>query len=261
MGKITRALQKATEERLKHIDKIVKYKELETIVVRKLKESNVDARLVSYFDPKAVISEQYKILCTNILSLNKGKPPKTIGVTSSIATEGKTITTLNLAITLSQAVKKPKIVLIDADMRKGQMIKYLGVPPNKGLSEFLKGEAEINDIVFNLDMANLSFISAGAVPDNPAELLGSERMQKLIADLRAQYDFVLIDTPPVIPVTDAVIVGNFVEGMLLVIQAGRTQRGMIQRSSELLTQAHVKIIGHVLTGIEYFVPEYIYRYL
>ncbi len=261
MGKITKALQKAAEERLQHMDKIVKIKEMDKIIVRKMKESNVDARLVTYFDPKAVISEQYKILTTNLLALNKSRPPKTIAVTSSIASEGKTITALNLAITLSQAVHKPRIVLIDGDMRKGQMIKYLGVPANKGLSEYLKGEAGLNDIVFNLDMDHLSFISSGGVPANPAELLGSQQMQQLVADLRTQYDFVLIDTPPVIPVTDAVIVGNYTEGVILVIQADRTQRGMVARSTELLTQAHAKIVGHVLTGIEYFIPEYIYRYL
>ena len=86
-------------------------------------------------------------------------------------------------------------------------------------------------------------------------------MKALLNTVRSQYEFVLIDTPPVIPVTDAVITGTQVEGILLVIQAGRTQRGMVRRSTELLNQAHAKILGHVLTGIEYFVPEYIYRYL
>src|SRR5665213_2490604 len=115
MGKITRALQKATQESLNHIEKVVKIKEYEQMIVHKLKDSKLDARLVSYFDPKAVISEQYKILTTNILSLNKGKPPKTIAITSSIAGEGKTISSLNFAITMSHATHKPKIVLIDAD--------------------------------------------------------------------------------------------------------------------------------------------------
>src|ERR1700690_1128197 len=125
MGKITRALQKATQESLLHVEKIVKIKEYEQMVVHKLKDSKLDARLVAYFDPKSVISEQYKILTTNILSLNKGKPPKTIAITSSIAAEGKTISALNLAVTMSHATHKPRIILIDADMRKGQLINYL----------------------------------------------------------------------------------------------------------------------------------------
>ncbi len=261
MGKITKALQKAAEERIKHIDKVVKLKAYEQIVVRKLKDSNVDARLITYYDPKSVISEQYKILTTNLMSLNKGKPPKTIAITSSIGSEGKTVTSLNLALTMAQATRNPRIVLIDADMRKGQLGKYLGVTQSKGLSEYLAGQASLGEVLFNLEIKNLSFVCCGAVPLNPAELLGSERMRDLLLTLRSQYDFVLIDTPPVIPVTDSVIIGSNVEGVVMVMQAGRTQRGMVSRAVELLSQAHAKIVGHVLTGIEYFVPEYIYRYL
>jgi capsular exopolysaccharide synthesis family protein len=261
MGKITKALQKAAEERLKHIDKVTKLKEYEHVIVRKLKDSNVDARLITYFDPKSVISEQYKILTTNLMSLNKGKPPRTIAITSSIGSEGKTITSLNLAITMAHATRKPRIVLIDADMRKGQLIKYLGVPAHTGLSTYLNGQAEVDDLLFNIDIENLSFISSGPVPVNPAELLASDRMRDLLLNLRGRFDYVLIDTPPVIPVTDSVIIGSNVEAVIMVIQAGRTQRGMVERSSELLSQAHANVVGHILTGIEYFVPEYIYRYL
>jgi len=262
MGKITRALQKATQESLHHMEKIVKIKEYEQMIVHKLKDSKLDARLVTYFDSKAVISEQYKILTTNILSLNRGKPPKTIAITSSIASEGKTVSSLNLAISLSHATHKPRIILIDADLRKGQLLKYLGAPARKGLSEYLQGTASLDEILFSLDdIGHLSFIASGAVPENPAELLASTTMRELIISLRDKYNFVLIDTPPVIPVTDAVIIGSNVEGVLLVIRAGLTQRGMVSRAVELLVQAHSNIIGHVLTGVEYFIPEYIYRYL
>jgi capsular exopolysaccharide synthesis family protein len=262
MGKITRALQKATQDSIQHIEKAVKIKEYEQMIVHKLKDSKLDARLVAYFDPKAIISEQYKILTTNVLSLNKGKPPKTIAITSSVAGEGKTVSALNFAITMSHATHKPRIVLIDADMRKGQLLNYLGAPPRKGLSEFLQGDATLEEILFSLDdIDHLSFIASGAVPSNPADLLASVRMKELITALRDKYNFVLIDTPPVIPVTDAVIIGSCVEGVLLVIKAGDTQRGMVSRAIELLVQAHSNIIGHVLTGVEYFIPEYIYRYL
>ena len=262
MGKITRALQKATEESLLRIEKIIKVKEYEQMIVHKLKDSKLDARLVAYFDPKAVISEQYKILTTNILSLNRGKPPKTIAITSSVSSEGKTVSALNLAVTMSHATHKPRIVLIDADLRKGQMLHYLGLPARKGLSEFLQGQASLEEILFSLDeIGHLSLIASGAVPHNPAELLASDPMRELIINLRDKYNFVLIDTPPVIPVTDAVIIGSNVEAVLLVIKAGSTQNGMVSRAVELLAQAHSNIIGHVLTGVEYFIPEYIYRYI
>lgn len=261
MGKITKALQKAAEERIHHIEKVIKLKEYDQVIVRKMKESKMDGRLIAYFDPKSIAAEQYRILTTNLMALNRGKPPKTLAITSSIASEGKTVTALNMAITMSQATHKPKILLIDADMRKGKLVKYLGVPPQKGLSEYLSGQAELGDVVFNLDIDHLSFMSSGAVPANPVELLGSERMRNLLTTLRTQYDFVIIDTPPVIPVADAGIIAGSVEGVIMVIQAGRTQRGMISRSTELLAQGHGKVVGHILTGVEYFLPEYIYRYL
>lgn len=261
MGKITKALQKAANERLLRLDKVSRIQEHEQIVVRKMKDSKIDARLITYFDSKSVISEQYKTLTTNLLNYDKGRPPHTIAVTSSLHSEGKTVTTLNLAITLSQSSNGRKVLLIDADMRKGQMTNYLGTGFHIGLSEYLSGKAELNDIIFNVDMENLSFISCGAVPPNPAELLGSSRMKELISLMKNQYEFVIIDSPPVIPVTDPVIIGTQVEGVVMVVQAGRTQRGIVKRAMELLDQGHINLVGHVLTGIEYFVPQYIYRYL
>jgi capsular exopolysaccharide synthesis family protein len=274
LGKITKALQKVAEERLQHLDHAVKVKEEKKVILpppvkpKAKTESTgssskigIDSRLVTYFDSKSIVSEQYKILITNLLSLNRGRPPRVVSVTSSIAGEGKTITSLNLVIALANAVHNPRIVLIDGDMRKGQLVKYLGVPEKKGLSDYLTGKASLEEIMFSLDIQNLSFIGAGAAPLNPAELLASDRMRDLIRILRAQYDYVFIDTPPVIPVTDSVIIGSHVDGVIMVVKSGRTQRGVITRSTELLTQANANIVGHVLTGVEYYVPEYIYRYL
>jgi capsular exopolysaccharide synthesis family protein len=153
------------------------------------------------------------------------------------------------------------VLLIDADMRKGKMAQYLGVEEHTGLSEYLSGQAQLEDIVFQIEIEHLSFISSGKVPSHPADLLASAQMSDLLRQLRSEYEYILIDTPPVIPVTDAVVIGSQVDGVLLVIRAGGTQRGIVGRATELINQAHAKIIGHVLTGIEYFVPNYIYRYL
>ena len=261
MGKITNALKKAAEDRISRIDKITKIKERDQLVVRKIGESKVDANVVTYFDSKALISEQYKILRTNLLSMNKSKPPRSVVITSSLHSEGKTVTALNLAFSLGQAMHKPRVVLIDADMRRGRVAKYLGVVQKFGLSDFLQGQCNQEDIVFNLDYENLSFVSAGSVPENPAELLASDKMKSLLSDLRLQFDHVLIDTPPIIAVTDSGILGPQTDGVLMVIQAGRTQRGIIRRAEELLAQTQSKVLGHVLTNIEYHLPEYIYRYL
>lgn len=261
MGKITSALKKAAEERVQRIEKISRIREKEDFVIKKMGDSKVDPRIITYFDSKALITEQYKILRTNILSLNKGKPPKVVVITSSIHSEGKTITALNLAMTIAQSTQKPQVLLIDADMRRGRMAKYLGVEQRFGLSEVLAGKVKEEDALFKIDMDNISFMAAGAVPENPAELLGSEKMHDLLSRMKTQFEYVIVDTPPIISVTDASIIGPVSDGVLMVVQAGRTQRGIVKRAVELLEQTHSKIIGHVLTNIEYHLPEYIYRYL
>jgi len=262
MGKITNALKKAAEERIDRIDKISRIKKRDDLVVKKIGESTISPSIVTYFDHKSLISEQYKILRTNLLSMNSGKrAPTSIAITSAIYNEGKTITALNLAFSLAQEVHKPKVLLIDADLRKGRVAKYLGAKQEVGLTEVLNGECEISDAVFHLDEDNLAFIESGRFPENPSELLGSETMKGFLMKMRGQFDFVIVDTPPIISVTDAGIVGAQCDGVLMIVQAGRTQRGMIRRAEELLTQSHTNIIGHVLTNIEYHLPEYIYRYL
>ena len=261
MGKITSALKKAAEERLQRIDKIARIREDNQLIIKKVGNSKVDSRIITYFDPKALITEQYKVLRTNFLSLNKGRPPRVVVVTSALHSEGKTITGLNLAVAMAQTVSKPRILLIDADMRRGRISRYLGIEQNIGLSELLTGKAQLEDVLFHIDLENLAFMASGANPQNPSELLGSSNMKNLIDELRGRYDYVLIDTPPIISVTDSGIVGAQVDGVMMVVQAGRTQRGIVDHATELLDQAHAKLIGHVLTNIEYHLPEYIYRYL
>jgi capsular exopolysaccharide synthesis family protein len=261
MGKITSALQKAAEERFGRMEKISKIKERDDFIVKKIGDSKVDPSIVAYFDTKAVISEQYKILRTNLLSLNKGKPPRSIVITSSIHNEGKTVTALNLAVSLAQAVHNPRVLLVDADMRKGKMAKYLGVDHPEGLSEILSGKIDADKTMFHVDVKHLAFISSGGVPDNPAELLASETMKQFIADMSRKFDHIIIDAPPIIPVTDAGIIGSMTDGVLMIMQAGRTQRGIVKRAEELLYQSHCHVLGRVLTNIEYHLPEYIYRYL
>lgn len=261
MGKITEALRKAAEDRLERIDKITRIREQKAMVITKIGNSKIDPCLVAYFDPKALITEQYKILRTNILSANTKRPLKTVVVTSALHSEGKTVTALNLAMVIAQSTQKPKVLVVDADMRRGRVAKYLGIDQKAGLTEILTGRVDASEALFHIDMENLAFIAGGSVAENPAELLGSDKMRQFLAEMKTQFDHVLLDTPPIISVTDSGIVGALADGILMVIQAGRTQRGILQRAGELLEQSHSKVIGHVLTNIEYHLPEYIYRYL
>ncbi|MFP4473267.1 MAG: CpsD/CapB family tyrosine-protein kinase [Candidatus Omnitrophota bacterium] len=262
MGKITDALKKAADDRVEHMEKVNRIKRHDSYVVRQMEDSKIDPRIISYFDPKATVSEQYKILRTNVLSLSKkDKPHKALVITSSNRGEGKTITTINLAISMIRSRANMKILVIDADMRRGRVDKYLGLDQEIGLAQVLSGDAAVEEALFSIDVPNLTFMAAGQIPENPVELLASRNMSQLISTLRKEYDLILIDTPPVIPVTDASIISDMADGVLMVIQAGKTQRGLVKRAEELLYQAHAKILGHVLTNIEYHLPEYIYRYL
>jgi len=145
-------------------------------------------------------------------------------VTSSLHSEGKTLTALNLAMTIAQSTQKPRVLLIDADLRRGRVAKYLGVNQKIGLAEILTDKAQPIDALFNIDVENLTFVAAGSVPPNPAELLSSDRMKRFLTLMKTKFDHIIIDTPPVISVTDAGIVGAQSDGVLLIIQAGRTQR-------------------------------------
>jgi len=139
--------------------------------------------------------------------------------------------------------------------------RYLGIPAHEGLAEILAGKAEIEAGLLNVGIPNLTVITAGKAPQNPAELLGSIKMKELISKLKARFDFIIVDAPPIVPVTDVGIFGGYMDGAVMVIQANRTQKGVIQHAQGMLRQAQIDLLGYILTDIRYHIPAYIYRYL
>lgn len=262
MGKITDALKKAAQDRLEHIEKFEHHAEVKyEFIARKTVDSKIDPRIVAFYEPESPVTEQYRTLRTNMLALNIEKPPKTITISSSTHSEGKTITSINLAISMAHDMDKKSILLIDADLRRARINSYLGVNSEVGLSDILNNEAKMEEALINIGINNLTIMPAGKRTKNPAELLASQSMKKLLNLLKGKYDYVIFDTPPIISVTDACILGPQTDGVVLVIQAGRTQKGVIQHSQQLLKQAHAKLLGCILTNIQYHIPAYIYRYL
>lgn len=257
MGKITDAIKKAADERLQRIQKKpdVQY------VVRHIDDSRIEPHVVAFHDPSSPIGEQYKILRTNIQSMKTAKDLTTFSITSSIHGEGKTVTSVNLAIVMAHDLNGRKILLIDADMRKGRIAQYMGLGKGPGLSDILKGEVEPEACFVSPKIKNLTVIPAGKVPKNPAELLGSKKMKSLLESLKSSFDYILIDTPPVTPVADPCIVGAIADGVIMVVQAGRTQRDMIKHIKDRLVQAHANVIGYIVTNVEYHLPHYLYRYV
>jgi capsular exopolysaccharide synthesis family protein len=258
MGKFTEALRKAAERKIEQVEKKDASK---AYVVRTVSDSKIDPHVVAYFDSSSPVSEQYRILRTHLMSNENKSCPRMIAVTSSIHGEGKTITALNLAITCARDLGTKGILVVDADMRKGTLTKDLGIKPEKGLPEILLNGTSLEEAVVSIGIDNLHVLPSVNRPSQPAELLGSAKMKELIAAVRNRYDYVFFDCPPIVPVADATILGPMCDGILMVVQAGRTQRGIITHAQDRLNIAKARILGYVMTNIEYHIPEYIYRYL
>ena len=257
MGKITEALKKVADER---VSRIQKKPEIE-YVVKKVENTRINEHIVSFHDPTCLIGEQYKIVRTNIQRLKAEKNYKTFVLTSSINGEGKTVTAINLALAMACDLNKKSILLVDADMRKGKVAQYLGLNHHLGLSEVLKGEVEPDSVFLNPNVDNLTVVLAGKAPRNPAELLGSKKMQSLLASFKNKFDYIFIDTPPVMPLTDACILGAMADGAIVVIQASRTQRDVVKHAESRLHQAGAKTLGYIMSKVEYHLPQYLYRYI
>lgn len=260
MGKITDALKKIKDDRLQRIQKIQKKPEIQ-YVVKRVENTKIEPHIVSFHDPSSPVGEQYKIIRTNIQSMKGVKDLKTFVITSAINGEGKTVTCVNLVIEMANDLNGKNILLIDADLRKGRVAQYLGLNKSPGLSEILKGEVEIDSTFVSPNIENLTIIPAGKVPKNPAELLGSKKMKVLLESLRARFDYIFIDSPPVMLLTDPCILGGISDGVIMAAQAGRTQRDMIKHAQQRLVQAHANVLGYVVTNVEYHLPAYLYRYV
>lgn len=262
MGKLTDALKKAAQERLARLEKLeeksqVKYE----FIAKKTVESKIDPRIVSFHEPKSTVAEQYRTLRTNIQAINSKTPVKAITITSSTHSEGKTITAINLALSMAQDLNKKSILLVDADLRRARITKYLGISSKIGLSDLITNGSNVDEAILNIGVNNLTILPAGKIPHNAAELLGSLKLKNLLGQLKEKYDYLIFDSPPIIPVTDAGLLGAQTDGVIMVIQANRTQKGVVQHAEGLLKQAQAKLLGYILTNIQYHIPAYIYRYL
>ncbi len=268
MSKITQALEKAARERLQREKEQVTVAAKETTIplaasalsdIASAGEIQIDSHIVGATDSQSPIAEQYRILRTNLQSLRFQSSPKAIVITSSVHGEGKSVTALNLALAFSRQ-ENLRVVLVDGDLRKGTIWKWLGLPERSdGLASVLQSGGQLNGSLVRLHQPPLTILPAGLAPEHPAELLESSSMKRLIGTLKAQFDLVLIDSPPVLPVSDPGILASQVDGVLFVVRAGRTQRKTVIQAQNLLKQMKATFLGCVLTHVEYYLPGY-YRY-
>jgi succinoglycan biosynthesis transport protein ExoP len=222
-----------------------------------------DARIevISLQQPKSVVSEAFRALRTSLLLSQAEHPPQVILVTSALPREGKTTAAANLAVTLAQL--GDRTMLLDGDLRKPGVRRALNLPAGRetGLSSYLAGVAPLHDLIIaHPTIENLDAISTGPIPPNPADLLSSHRMREAIEELRKEYKFIVIDSPPIMAATDAVILSALTDGVLLVVWSGETPKEAFTRSRDLLSGVKGRLLGVILNAVDSSAPDYYYSY-
>ncbi len=223
------------------------------------KDMNVE--LVSYSMPQSQVSEAFRSLRTSLLLSQAEHPPQVILVTSALPREGKTTAAVNLAVTLAQL--GDRTLLIDGDLRKPGVTRALSLPEGKyaGLSSYLAGVSSLDLVtVPHPVIPNLCVVPTGPVPPNPADLLSSARMHQAIQELRHEYKFIVVDSPPVMAATDAVILSVLVDGVLLVVRSGETPKEAFTRMRDLLSGVKCRMLGVLLNAVDSSAPDYYYSY-
>lgn len=223
-----------------------------------------DRRHILSADSNFFIREAYKTLRTNTMFALAGQEGcKIILVTSALQGEGKSISALNLAISFAEA--ENRVLLIDCDLRRPKLARLLRKSSRVGLSNVLLDPSQLGEVILPGGVDRLDVILSGDIPPNPSELLGSARMESLLAHLRKRYDYVILDTPPVNMVTDAVVLAPKSDGVLFVVRAGQSERGPVSHAVEQLEYVHAKILGFILgdvngDGTRYGYGKYKYQY-
>ncbi len=192
----------------------------------------------------SVRAEALRQLRTNLQFVNVDDPARTLVVTSAVPGEGKSTTACNLAIVFAEAGKR--VVLVDADLRRPRLAEYLGVDGTIGVTNVLAGQATVDDALQEWGTSGVFVLPSGSVPPNPSELLGSRNMAALLEALRGGFDMVIVDTPPLLPVTDGALAAALVDGTVLVFRCGKTSAAQVRSATEALVAVDAKVLGCVL---------------
>jgi capsular exopolysaccharide synthesis family protein len=217
----------------------------------------IKENIIAYNTPKSPISEAYRVLRTNLQFASLDFPLQVILVTSSGPSEGKSTTVANLAVTFTQSGSK--VLIIDADLRKPRIHKIFGVSNRFGATNAVVDTVNLEDYIQTTEIERLSIMTSGPIPPNPAELLGTNRMKNLLNNLREIFDIILIDSPPVMMVTDAQILSTQSDGVLIVAASGQVTGDALNRSKELLEKVNATILGVIMNKQEYQFNNY-YQY-
>jgi len=219
---------------------------------------NNKRHLIALLNPRSPVTESYRALRTNIDFSSVDEQTRVIMVTSAGPEEGKSTVVGNLAVTYAQDERR--VLLIDADMRKPTVHRTFQLSNRYGLSSFLSRQIDLENAIQESGVPNLNVMTAGPIPPNPAEMLNSNSMTKLMEQLRESYDVVLIDTPPILAVTDAQLLASKSDGVLMVINAGKVKKEVVLKAKENLTRVNARILGVVLNNVKRKASEEYYYY-
>jgi len=214
--------------------------------------------LIVEVGPHSPRAEAFRTLRTNLQFVDAANHPRSIVFTSSVPTEGKTTTTANLAITMAAA--GARICVVEGDLRRPRLLEYMGMDGSVGLTNVLIGQAELGDVLQQFADSSLYVLGAGAIPPNPSELLGSASMIATLKELESRFDVVIIDTPPLLPVTDAAVLSTIAGGTVVIVGAGRVDRDHLSRSLQSLETVQARVLGLVLNMIPTQGPDGYYYY-
>lgn len=218
-----------------------------------------NAELLMNVDGRSPLAEAYRHLRTSVLLSTAGRAPRSLLITSSLPGEGKTTTAVNTAVSLGQT--GASVVIIDADMRRPRLRSIFGLSDRAGLSSILSSdmsEADMLALVSKDEVSGLSVLTSGPIPPNPAELLGSAQMRRLMSALQSNFNHVVVDSPPVTSFTDGVLIASIVDGVLLVVHGGKSSRHVVKRARQLLNDVGAKIFGVVLNNVNLQSHDYYY---
>lgn len=183
---------------------------------------------------------------------------KMLTISSPLPKEGKTSTVVNLAVTLAQAGKK--VLVVDADLRKPQLHRIFRIKNLNGLTSYIASHIEIKELIKSTKIPGLFIINAGPIPPNPSELLGSDRMKRLVDILRQPFDYTLFDTPPILAVSDALDLGSKTDGLILIVWGEKTSRKALQKAREKVDLTRVKTLGVIINNLKIRKHDYYHHY-
>ena len=205
--------------------------------------ANYSEHLVPFRDGHSPAAEAFRRLRTNLQFLNVDNPPKVLVLTSSVAMEGKSETAVNLSLALAESGEK--VLLVEADLRRPRIVNYMGMPDTVGLTNILSGQAKFEDVVQETRHSGVDLLACGPLPPNPSELLASEVAERLIGQLGERYDYIIIDSPPLLPVTDGALLARISDGAVLVVRTHRTTVDQVSQAVDNLRKADAPLLGVV----------------